>query len=42
MTPDEARRLLAEDDVRWLAYEAAGALSAAQLSAGAPRIEVPA
>ena len=42
MTPDQARRLLAEDDARWLVHEAAGALSAAQLSVGAPRVEVPA
>jgi hypothetical protein len=38
MTAEEAHRLLVEDDDRWLRYQAAGALSEAQIAVGPPRI----
>lgn len=39
MIPEAAQAHLAEDDARWLRYQAAEALSAEQRQTGPPRIE---
>jgi hypothetical protein len=40
MSRENAERLMAEDDKRWLDYMEAGNLSEAQRQIGAPRIEL--